>query len=785
VNLAQRDTPHALWSAELSQPPAGPPLATGDLLLVPTQEAGPPAYHATLHALSLADGGPRWQHPFEYALISGLARISEVSETSEILILASTISTDLMRGEGALVALNAVGQERWHWAPGVQHVSAPAVAGNTACVVADAQTLVVLEAATGAERVRIRLSASASLSAPTVADGVVYISCRGPHLLAAGLDGHPCWRFDAADGADVWIDRTPVVAGDCVFAVLTAGAVVALLAKNGSLAWRTPTGPTGKPLSQPATDGARLFIGARDGLHALDLADGHEVWHFPTERRITAAPIVAGSVVYVGCHDHHLYALDAATGRELWRYEAERRIEVPPVMATCGEPFTPCILVTDRGGTLVAIARPLSAEELEAAGRWVEAASACAAQGQFVRGAKLLEAHGEPAKAAEMWEAAGERERAAKQYEAAEAWQQAAEIWAALGSPRQTEALERHAQSLTDRPCSDEERAAAWAAAAQAFEAEGGAEQAAACQREAAKWRKQPIITLDVQHEGLVHNVWTRLQFTVRNEGYGTARNLVIRASGDEFEGQVMATRQIFTLRAGREHTDWLDVRPLEYGETVPLRVSVEYENQAGETCVCGQTIYIPVARAEADRGAGQVLHIETGGGAVFLGDVAVEAGAPVSSALPGTTHVLTFDRLSPVDFERLCLWLVEREGYAHGEHLGLAGSEQGRDVIAYKPVPQGEELWYFQCKRYASIGARTLKEEVDKYLQLVEEKPHLRPTGVVFVVSCAVSAKAREQVGDYCEQHGLAHEFWALTELDMRVKRHPDLLREFFNTAT
>ena len=26
------------------------------------------------------------------------------------------------------------------------------------------------------------------------------------------------------------------------------------------------------------------------------------------------------------------------------------------------------------------------------------------------------------------------------------------------------------------------------------------------------------------------------------------------------------------------------------------------------------------------------------------------------------TTHTLPFDKLSPRDFERLCLWLVERE---------------------------------------------------------------------------------------------------------------------------
>ena len=50
---------------------------------------------------------------------------------------------------------------------------------------------------------------------------------------------------------------------------------------------------------------------------------------------------------------------------------------------------------------------------------------------------------------------------------------------------------------------------------------------------------------------------------------------------------------------------------------------------------------------------------------------------------ITGTTQTLPFDRLSPRDFERLCLWLVEREGYEHAEHLGAAGSEQGRDVVA------------------------------------------------------------------------------------------------------
>jgi len=642
-----------LWLAQLGEPPAGPPLVVGDLLLVATQEPGPPSQHATLHALSLADGGPRWKRSFEYAQVSGLAAVqtSEVSETSEVLALVATTSTDLMRGEGMLLALDAVGEERWRWSPGVQRISAPAVVRSddfsrpdmgatkvatsslmdVACITADARTLLALDLTTGDERARVGLEASASLEAPAVVGGVAYVPCRGPHLLAVDLDGEMRWRFDAEDSPNTWLDKTPVVVGEHLFAVLSTGVVLSLRVEDGSSAWRVDVGPAGKRVSAPATDGQRLYVGAHDGLHTLDLADGHELWPFPTERRITAAPVVAGGVVYAACRDHHLYALDAATGRELWRYEAGRRIEVSPVVAICGEPARPCILVADQGGTLTAVARPLSAGEHAAASHWVEAASAYAALGQFTRGAQLLEAHGEPFKAAELWKAAGEQERAALQYEAAGAWQQAAELWSALGRPpKQAEALEQHARSLEDGPCSEEERAAAWDAAARVFEAEGETERAAVCWREVARCLRQPIIALDVQlGEGLVLGAWSRLQFIIRNEGYGPARNLVIRASGDQFEGQVTATRQIVTLRAGHERTEWLDVRPRAYGDSVPLRVSVEYVDHAGEPHSCEHTVYIAVARSEATRREGQTINVfVSGSGAVAVGEGAVAAGA-------------------------------------------------------------------------------------------------------------------------------------------------------------
>jgi DNA polymerase III delta prime subunit len=137
------------------------------------------------------------------------------------------------------------------------------------------------------------------------------------------------------------------------------------------------------------------------------------------------------------------------------------------------------------------------------------------------------------------------------------------------------------------------------------------------------------------------------------------------------------------------------------------------------------------------------------------------------------TTHTLPFNKLSPRDFERLCLWLVEREGYERAEHLGAAGSEQGRDIVAWR---EGA-LWAFQCKRVQSFGPKDVLKEVEKVLALPEAE---RPVGLVFLVTCDVSANARQQARARCAGEMECH-FWAGTELDKKVKRYLDILEEFF----
>ncbi len=562
-----------LWHIDLDAIP-GQPVVVGDLLLVPTRTTGR-GQVATLYAFDLATGASRWQQAFEHVFISGLAAADD-------LLLISLTSTDLLHGAGALLAVDpATGVERWRW-PGearddaVQRVSAPAVRASGAVVIVDARQVVVLDPATGAERTIIPLEAKFSLAATALDDGVAYVPCKSPHLLAVDLNSDLRWRYTDSD-ADTWLNQTPVVLGERVYAVSSLGAVVALGTVSGAVAWRVAVGPAGKALSPPATDGERLYVGARDGLHALALdEDGRELWRVPTERRIAAAPVVHQGVVYVAGHDHHVRAVDAASGEALWSHKVARRLEVAPAAATCGD-ATPCVILADRGGGVTAIERPRDAEELEAAGRWFEAAR--------------------------RREALGQSERAAELYEQAHAWAEAAQLWEALGRPlRQASALEQRARALQD----DEpaEAAVLWDQAAELYGGMWQADKAVRARRAAARCRGEPFITVEVEYERLAVNTETTLRFTVRNEGAGDARYLVIRAAGEGFAGGVNQTHRLLTLSAGKTRQRWLHVCPRRAGDHVQLQIALEYQAPSGETQTRQQVLSFEVAATSTRRSA-------------------------------------------------------------------------------------------------------------------------------------------------------------------------------------
>lgn len=137
------------------------------------------------------------------------------------------------------------------------------------------------------------------------------------------------------------------------------------------------------------------------------------------------------------------------------------------------------------------------------------------------------------------------------------------------------------------------------------------------------------------------------------------------------------------------------------------------------------------------------------------------------------TEHTLPFEKLSPIDFERLCYWIVIREGYEDVQHIGAAGKDQGRDIVAKRDG----DLIVFQCKRVKELPPSIIKKEVEKNLQFDAE---YLPVKLIFMVTCDVNANARIDAQKIAG-HKMECLFLCISELDELTNRYPDIVRKFF----
>ena len=142
--------------------------------------------------------------------------------------------------------------------------------------------------------------------------------------------------------------------------------------------------------------------------------------------------------------------------------------------------------------------------------------------------------------------------------------------------------------------------------------------------------------------------------------------------------------------------------------------------------------------------------------------------------SVTSTQHELPFSQLSPEQFERLCMRLIEARGYKRIEHLGRAGNEQGRDIVAWDGVTRVA----VQCKRVQVFTAADGAREIKKLLTLSHAS---RPHRVIFMVTCSISSQARDQIRRVWGGNEESCVFVAVTELDAEVRRNDKILREFF----
>lgn len=563
--------PEIVWTYDLPGQPMAAPVILGGACLIASQESGRQVQGGVLRSFDLACGTLRWEHIFENMVAAGLVAASDAFVI---------LSLQGRRGEtegrsdsdegiagSALVAVDERGNIRWRTDSEIHQISAPAVGGGFVVATGNRREAILLDLATGRERATAALPVDVALVAPACSREGAYIPCRTPTLLALSPDGDIRWRYDV-DGvlAGVQFNQTPLVTEKLIVATLSSGVVMALSREDGGLVWEVQAGPRGKQVAAPITDGHRLYIGVRDRVIALDLATGRQQWAFQTGVYITAPPVLQGDWLCVVGHDRRLYGVARHTGEVAWQVAMSQEIKVSPAMANGGQ-NGPYAVVVGCTGSVTAVTYPVPAQDHETAGRWQ--------------------------KAADAWLVKGELRRAAM------AWSsRARQLAMEVRDPAPQEAVVEQAQ--------------AWMMSVQLLEAAGAVEEAEEARRQHAVLLGLPAITVEVHHNGLVLEGWSALTFTIKNHGYGEARNLTLRLAGEYFAWQAKGRQlvnddmlelcHLDALMSGQTHRCAATAQPLAHGESVPLGVQIAYLDRNGEPHRLDDALNVFVVKDAAQR---------------------------------------------------------------------------------------------------------------------------------------------------------------------------------------
>ncbi|SFP24451.1 outer membrane protein assembly factor BamB family protein [Tranquillimonas alkanivorans] len=203
-----------------------------------------------------------------------------------------------------------------------------AVQGNTLYVSSAFGDLVALDTATGGERWRQALDASAS-GAPTVVGDLVYVAARDARGWAVETDtGRIRWTLPGTPRvAGIVGGASPAVTDRLAIFPFPSGELVATLRDGGTRVWQANVARDrlGKVYAQinditgdPVISGGRVYAGNPAGRTvALDLASGELLW--AAEDGAMSPVSVAGGAVFAVSDQAELVRLNAATGETVWR----------------------------------------------------------------------------------------------------------------------------------------------------------------------------------------------------------------------------------------------------------------------------------------------------------------------------------------------------------------------------------------------------------------------------------------------------------------------------------
>ena len=290
-----------LWQRQLDDPPLGPPVMAGALLLQLTTSP-------TLYAFDRHNGHRLGKKGMDEGICGGPGLAGAEGET-------------LIIGEsGRDAVLRAIDRRsrdtRWTFDGAV--CAQVAVRRDTIIVPLEAGRLAALSAIDGQELWALEMTGGLAAGPLVDGDTVFAGDLKGAFIAVDVVDGGERWR--AQLGASV--RGTPVAHGDRIMTVSGDGVAYALDRNTGDVFWRQPIGGLLTPGVALASEMA--VVGCSDrSLYGLNVEDGAIVWSFETGGAIRGVPAATAATVFAASSDGHVYGLDAQTGELRWKFRLD------------------------------------------------------------------------------------------------------------------------------------------------------------------------------------------------------------------------------------------------------------------------------------------------------------------------------------------------------------------------------------------------------------------------------------------------------------------------------
>ena len=214
-------------------------------------------------------------------------------------------------GGGDLAAYDpATGEQLWCDDESGSITSAPAVTDDTVYIT-NGGDAIAIDQFTGTRRWTFTPADFSPLTeTPAIANGVVYVTGGSAVFALDQATGHRIWRHNLEPQANI---SAPSIANGIVY--VGGLALYALNAADGHVVWTNRS--AGVNVSTPAIAEGRVFVNAEDpqfGLWAFDAQNGAFLWRSEKPDEPEATVTVANGVVYDIADDGELMMFEAALG---------------------------------------------------------------------------------------------------------------------------------------------------------------------------------------------------------------------------------------------------------------------------------------------------------------------------------------------------------------------------------------------------------------------------------------------------------------------------------------